>query len=199
MIKTTPILLNDYSSYSNPMMKIKRQVNNGNLIPIIRGLYETDHTIPGYCLARIIYGPSYLSFEFALAWHNLIPEAVYTYTSATCLKKKKKEYKTPFGLFTYRDVPANVFAYGTKLYEDNGYGYVIASAEKAICDQLYTCQPCSNKKELRALLFEDLRIDENAFCNTDLASMKELAELYHTANHRLLISIIKGLMKHEIS
>lgn len=93
MIKTTPILLNDYSSYSNPMMKIKRQVNNGNLIPIIRGLYETDHTIPGYCLARIIYGPSYLSFEFALAWHNLIPEAVYTYTSAIYLKKKKKEYK----------------------------------------------------------------------------------------------------------
>lgn len=195
MIKTTPILLNDYSSYSNPMMKIKRQVNNGNLIPIIRGLYETDHTIPGYCLARIIYGPSYLSFEFALAWHNLIPEAVYTYTSATCLKKKKKEYKTPFGLFTYRDVPANVFAYGTKLYEDNGYGYVIASAEKAICDQLYTCQPCSNKKELRALLFEDLRIDENAFCNTDLASMKELAELYHTANHRLLASIIKEMKR----
>ena len=33
-------------------------------------------------------------FEFALAWHNLIPEAVRVFTSATCGKGRKKQYNT---------------------------------------------------------------------------------------------------------
>ena len=34
----------------------------------------------------------------------MIPEAVYTVTSATFEKKKKKKFETAFGTFTYRDV-----------------------------------------------------------------------------------------------
>ena len=153
--------------------------------------------MPGYYLAGIIYGPSYLSFEYALAWHDLIPEAVYTFTSATCGKKKKKKYDTPYGVFTFRDVPVAVFPYGTELHAQNGYGFAIASPEKAVCDQLYTCSPCSNRTELRQLLFDDLRIDEKAFRNTDLNEMAELAGLYKTTNHRLLISLLKEMKRHE--
>ena len=69
-------------------MKIGRLVKERKLIPIIRGLYETDDSVPGYLLANIIYGPSYLSFEFALSWYDLIPEAVFTITSASFSKKK---------------------------------------------------------------------------------------------------------------
>lgn len=197
MIKTTAMLLQEYNMYVNPAAKIARLVKNGDLSQIIKGLYETDGSTPGHYLARIIYGPSYLSFEFALSWHELIPEAVYVYTSATSIKKKKKQYETPFGVYTYRDVPVSVFPYGTKLYEENGYGFVIASAEKAICDKLYTCSPCANKRELRELLFYDLRIDENAFLNVNLDELAELAGLYHTVNHRLLISLIKEIKRHE--
>ena len=196
MINTTAMLLQQYSSYVNPAAKIGRLVRSGELIPIIRGLYETDRSVPGHYLAGIIYGPSYLSFEFALAWHGLIPEAVYTFTSATCGKKKKKKYETPYGVFTFRDVPEAAFPYGTDLHEENGYSFVIASAEKAVCDRLYTCSPCSNRSELRTLLFDDLRIDETAFLKTDLDEMTELACLYKTANHRLLISLIKEIKQH---
>ncbi len=184
MVYSTAMLLQQYSSYANPAAKIGRLVKDGDLIPIIKGLYETDRSVPGYCLAGILYGPSYLSFEFALAWHDLIPEAVYAFTSATCGKKKKKQYETPFGMFTFRDVPVAAFPYGTELHEENGYGFVIASAEKAVCDKLYTCSPCSNRTELKALLFDDLRI------------MAELAGLYHTTNHRLLISMIREMKRH---
>ena len=197
MVNTTAMLLQQYRSYVNPAAKISRMVKNGDLVPIIKGLYETDRTVPGYYLAGIIYGPSYLSFEYALAWHNLIPEAVYTFTSATCGKKKKKQYNTPYGVFTFRDVPVAAFPYGTELHAENGYGFVIASAEKAVCDQLYTCSPCSNRTELRQLLFDDLRIDETAFRNTDLNGMAELAGLYQTTNHRLLISMLKEMKRHE--
>ena len=197
MIKTASMLIQQYNTYANPAAKIARVVKSGDLIPIIKGLYETDRTIPGHYLAGIIYGPSYLSFEFSLAWHGLIPEAVYTFTSATCGKKRKKQYTTPFGVFTYRDIPTPAFPYGTKLYEENGYGFVISSAEKAVCDYLYTCSPCANRKELRQVLFDDLRIDYEAFRNTDVYEMMELAGLYHTTNHRLLISLIKEIKRHE--
>ena len=197
MVNSTAMLLQQYNSYANPAAKIGRLVTNGNLIPIIKGLYETDRSVPGHYLAGTIYGPSYLSFEFALAWYDLIPEAVYTFTSATCGKKKKKRYETPYGRFSFRDVPTAAFPYGTVLHAENGYGFVIASAEKAICDQLYTCSPCSNKAELRQLLFHDLRIDETTFRNADLDELAELARLYQTANHRLLISMIKEMKRHE--
>ena len=197
MVNSTAMLLQQYSSYANPAAKIGRLVKEGALIPIIRGVYETDRSVPGHYLAGIIYGPSYLSFEFALAWYDLIPEAVYTFTSATCGKKRKKIYETPYGRFTFRDVPAAAFPYGTVLHEENGYGFVLASAEKAVCDQLYACSPCSNRAELQSLLFDDLRIDEESFRNSNLDDMAELAALYHTTNHRLLISMIKEIRRHE--
>ncbi len=196
MINTTSMLLQKYHSYNNPAAKIGRMVKKGELIPIIRGLYETDRSVPGYCLAQIIYGPSYLSFEYALGWHDLIPEAVYVYTSATCGKRRKKQYHTPFGVFTFRDVPAAAFPYGTTLHVENEYGYVIATPEKAVCDKLYTVSPCANRKELSELLFANLRIDESDFRNLDLKEMAELAGLYQTANHRLLVSLIKEMERH---
>ena len=195
MIKTTSMLLQQYKSYANPAAKIGRMVRDGHLIPIIKGLYETDRAIPGHYLAGIIYGPSYLSFEFALAWHDLIPEAVYAFTSATCAKKRKKRYETEYGTFTFRDVPVSVFPYGTELHEENGYGFVIASAEKDICDQLYTCSPCANRAELQSLLFYDLRIDEATLRSIDSNKLMELAGLYQTKNHYLLISLIKEMKR----
>ena len=166
------MLIQEYASYSNPKMKIGRLVKEGKLIPIIHGIYETDKSIPGYYLSVIIYGPSYLSFKFALYWYGLIPKAVYNFISASY---SKKEYDKYFGRFTYRDVPTSV---GTKINEENGYGFIIASEEKAICDELYKCSPCTNKKELYDLLFEDIRLDKNTFWNIDLNMMTELASLY---------------------
>lgn len=197
MIKSSSILLQELSKYANPASRIRTMVRNGQLIPIIRGLYETDHSVPGHYLSSFLYGPSYLSFEFALSWHDLIPEAVYTFTSATCGKGRKKLYNTAFGTFTYRDVPAAVFPYGTIRHEENGYVFFIASPEKAVCDLLYTISPCSNRKELRQLLFDDFRLDEDSFSDLNRNSLMELAGLYHTANHRLLISLIREMNRHD--
>ena len=94
MIKTTKILLEELSNYANPYSKIKQLVKEQKLIPIIKGIYETDKNISGHYLSSVICGPSYLFFEFALSYYGLIPEAVYTFTSATFMKRKTKEYKT---------------------------------------------------------------------------------------------------------
>ena len=99
------MIINGLSEYSNPKTKLGRLVKSGNFFPIIRGLYETDTKRAGYLFAESIYSPSYLSFDFALSFHGLIPETVYSYTSATFEKRKKKTYQTSFGNFYYRDVP----------------------------------------------------------------------------------------------
>ena len=191
MIKTYSMLMDELKNYANPTAKVRRLLEKGELFSVVRGLYETDRNVPGYYLAGSIYGPSYLSFEFALGYHSLIPEAVYQFTSATFEKKKQKQYETPYGMFTYRDVPSEAYPYGVELCQENGYGFQIASPEKALCDQLYTISPVKNRSGLEELLFQDLRIDSNLFWELDILLLAELANFYHTQNHRLLRAYIK--------
>lgn len=112
MIKITGMILNELKNYAKPTDKLARLVQSGAYIKIIKGLYETDSSVLGYLLAESIYGPSYLSFEFALSYYGLISEAVCFFTSVTFEKKKKKKYDTPFGTFTYQDIPSKTYPYG---------------------------------------------------------------------------------------
>lgn len=128
-----------YKNYVDVKNKIRREVQSGRLVQITRGLCETDARADGKYLASIICGPSYLSFDYALYIYSLIPEAVYkTYTSASFQKRRMKRYDNYFGVFIYRDVPADVYPLGVLLYEENGYSYQIATPEKALCDKLYS-------------------------------------------------------------
>ncbi len=191
MIKTTAILLEELKQYASPASKLSRMVKNGECIQIVKGLYETDPSTPGYLLAGSIYGPSYLSFEFALSYHGLIPEAVYTFTSATFDKKKKKKHETPFGTFTYRDVPSEIYSLGVIIVREGDYSFQIATPEKALCDTLYTKSPVVNQQELRSLLFEDMRIDEMEFSKLKIDDILLLAEKYHSTNVQKLSRLIR--------
>ena len=183
-----------YRDYSNIKSKINREVHSGKLIQITRGLYETDANVTGKYLAGRIFGPSYLSFDYALSLYGLIPEAVYkTYTSASFQKKKTKKFENQYGLFTYRDIPSDVYPLGVLLYEENGYSYQIATPEKAICDKLYSLPAVSNLTEFSALLFDDLRIDENEFKKLDMEVIEKLAPLYRANNLKFLIKFVRRM------
>ena len=196
MLKTHLVLIEELKDYRNPAMKINGMLKTGELTRVVRGLYETDPHTPGYLLASAIYGPSYLSFEYALAHHGLIPEAVHQFTSASFEKKRVKQFETPFGVFSYRDIPEEAFPCGVRPMTENGYSYRLASPEKAVCDELYKLSPCANRAELEQLLFEDLRIDRQVFSGLDLAEMEQLSALYRTKNHKLLRSWIGKEMRH---
>lgn len=191
MINTMIDLKNEYSSYSDAKGKIRREVKKGKLIQVIRGLYETNKDTPGYYLSSYIYGPSYLSFDYALSYYGLIPERVTTYTSASFNKRKTKLYKTVFGNYLYKDVPKMVFPLGIKIIEENGYVYHIATREKALCDKLYDVNPVKNTKQLKELLFDDLRIDMNAFNQMDKNVLRSIATKYKSKNLTFLVKIIK--------
>lgn len=191
MIITTDIVKARLSDYANKNNKISRDIRDGKLHKIVNGLYETDINTPGYLLAGSIYGPSYISFEYALSYYGLIPERVHVITCATYGKKKKKKFNTSFGIFTYRDVPVLAYPEEIILKEENGYTYQIASKEKALCDKLYTLKPLKNYKNLEDMLFIDLRIDKDEFDALDIEKIERLSILYHSTNIQLLAKYMR--------
>ena len=192
MIVTTLNLKDKYKDYTDINGKIKRDIDNGFLFPLVRGIYETDESVPGFLLAAYIYGPSYLSFEYALSYHNLIPERVVVYMNATFNKRKSKSYQNHFGLYTYRDVPIAVFPFSVKAHEENGYAYFMASPEKALCDLLYIRKPVTSIKELKMVFFEDLRINRDMFEQLNFDEILFLSDKYISNNMKYLRKFIES-------
>src|SRR5665648_766325 len=131
----------------------------------------------------------------SLHWHTIRLFQRRYITLHLRLLKKKKHYTTPYGTFTYRDVPSEAYPIGIVLHSENGYGFQIASPEKAICDQLYKISPLKNRGELERLLFEDLRIDKEEFFRLKMADLIEIANHYHTQNHKLLQVYLRRSVK----
>ena len=193
MIYTTNILLESLDKYANPATKLSRMVRDGMYFPITRGLYETNRAVPSHLLASSIYGPSYISFDYALNFYGMIPETVYTVTSATFEKKKKKKYETIFGTYSYRDVPSEVFAYDIRLMQEGDYFFRIGTPEKVLCDKLYTMPPVANADEIQQLLLDDLRIDEDSLYGLDTIKIEFLSQRYHTTNIKKLATFLRRL------
>ena len=191
MIITNDMAKYKLNNYSNKNNKISREIKKGKLFKIITGLYETDPNTPGYLLASSIYGPSYISFDFALSYYGLIPERVSTITCATFNKKKRKQYNTKFGVFTYKDVPSSAYPEEILLKQENNYSYQIATKEKALCDKLYSLKPLKNLSNLENMLFNDLRIDIDEFKKINIKKIEKLSNLYHSTNVTLLLKYLR--------
>ena len=170
--------------YENPKAKISHLVRSGVLIRLKRGVYlNADSAADPYILGKAanrLYGPSYVSFTYALRWHGLIPEHVHSITSATFRKGRKKRYDTPVGSFLYRDVPESAYPQGIVFAEGREKRFLLACPEKALCDQLYTLSGVRSIVGIEALLFEDLRVDWEQFKALDSKKMMEYADEYHT-------------------
>lgn len=120
--------------------QIKRALAKGDLIQLRRGLYHLSKRyqrqgVNPYVLSQRIYGPSYVSFETALSYHGLIPEAVYSTTSAS--SKRSREFQTPLGVFYYTQIPIRVFFEGVERIEKKDQIFLMATPLKALTDYVY--------------------------------------------------------------
>ena len=102
--------------------KIKYMKKQGLLIPLKRGLYlyrspYVDTLVSKEIVANNLLGPSYISFEYALSYYDLIPERVEEVTSATT--KRSKNFSTPYGVFGYRHIDPALFALGVRIESYN--------------------------------------------------------------------------------
>jgi hypothetical protein len=84
---------------------------------------------------------------------------------------------------------------GLEIIKEGGYAFMMASREKAICDQLYKMGPVTNYKELENLLFVDLRIDEQELRKINLENLEIIAERYPSRNVKRLYSLMRRMLK----
>ncbi len=108
-----------------------------------------------YLIANRIYAPSYVSLESALAYYRLIPEGVYTVTSATTLPTKS--FETIVGRFSYRHLRPALF-FGYRLATVRGQQIKIAEPEKVILDYLYLNSSLESRTDM-----ESMRINKAGF------------------------------------
>jgi len=195
MLKTTDDLKKELSGkYKNPSSKIWRMNHNREILKVKNGLYTTRKDSFKEAYSGLICGPSYVSFEKALARYNLIPEWVPVCTCATFEKNTRLEFVNDFGRYTYKDVPSNVFPYSLVIYKRGNFSWTMATPEKAICDLLYTRKEIEKYSLFEGFLFEGMRFDEDEFFSLDKNLFLELAPMYHVKNLEYLEKYVKEVM-----
>ncbi|MFH1635475.1 MAG: hypothetical protein ABIG63_15910 [Chloroflexota bacterium] len=85
-------------------------------------------------IANLLYQPSYLSFEYALALYNILPEMPYAITSATT--KPTRTFEVGEKSFSYFTIKRQAFT-GYLPVKRAGRTILLAEAEKALVDYLY--------------------------------------------------------------
>lgn len=180
-------VLNALSDYRNPRVKINDLLKKGVIIRVKKGLYVFGPSLAQEpyskeTLANLIYGPSYISLEYALSFYSLIPERVEQVTSVT--NKRKKMFYTPIGNFSYRYIHPALYSYGVTLCSlDARHSVMIAKKEKALADMLYFEDKMKSESQMEKYLFENLRFEEKGIAAFSLRDTKKLASLYgHNVN-----------------
>ena len=195
MIKTINDLKKEYKAYVNIYDKIRREAKAGKLISVKRGIYETNKSANKFALANAIVYPSYISFESALSFYDMIPERVYLTMSATFRKNKTKEFVNDFGDFYYVDINEGAYPYGVDIIQLEGYSIMIASREKALLDALSKIKINKSEETIAELLFEDLRIDEIEFDKLDKEKLIDLSYYYKSKTIKMLREHIESKNK----
>jgi hypothetical protein len=137
-------------------------VKKGYLVRLKNGIYAFNRELEklrGEAIAFLLYQPSYLSLESALAWYGFIPEIVYGYTSVTA--KIPRTFENVFGRFIYRHVKSELFWGYVEMKTDHG-PFLLAEPEKALLDYFYLNLARINKEED----FENIRLNEEQMENT---------------------------------
>lgn len=166
-------LVSKLADYRRPNDKIARWLANGDLLSLRRGLYLAGQryrsaAVSGSLVANLLYGPSYVSLESALAWHGLIPEGVMHVTSVTT--RRAREISTPLGTFSYTHLPLAFYRIGIAMFSnDDGTAFLMATPEKALCDKVALTRRLDavSTAAMRSFLFDDLRIEPTALAGFD--------------------------------
>ena len=124
---------------------------------VFSGLEINDSVL--FLLANKIYAPSYVSLEMALAYYNLIPEAVYGITSVA--SRKTNYFKTDFGEFLYRHIKPQLM-FGYKLIGYQGKIFKLAEPEKAVLDFFYFNTHIEAEEDFEGLRFNSEEFVENS-------------------------------------
>lgn len=187
------------SSANSRFSRVKRALACHNLISARKGLYIIGENLRGnrplinpYEIAATLYSPSFISFESALSYHGLIPEAVHSITCAST--KRKKSYTTPIGYFTYQTVPKMRFYEEVERISQNNSEFFMAKPWRAICDYIY----CNKLKWTNlSPLHKSLRIELEELPPLSHETKNSLINYYQNTRIKLFLSNVYQEMNYE--
>jgi len=184
--------------YSRINDKIVQLKNKGILTALKSGLYlynpvYDEALVSKEIVANLLLGPSYISFDYALWYHGLIPESVETVQSATT--KRSKSYSTPLGVFSYKQIKKELYNIALEIHNTKSGNFIIASKEKALCDKVYYTKdiPIRSKSAMFAFLEDDLRIDLDELIESDIKVFRDYFHITKSKKIALLQKIIEEL------
>lgn len=158
----------EFPMLKKPEQKLGLLERDGDIIRLKRGLYVCSEKVTGKALsleliANRLLTPSYVSMSTALRYYGLIPEAVYVTQSMTI--KESRKYETPIGRFVFTRMKRDTFNIGVRNVEENGYSFLIATPEKALCDLIANTPSLflRYRKEALVYLEKDIRLDMDSF------------------------------------
>ena len=190
-------LMDALAAYAQPHAKITYMLKSGLIVRVKKGLYVfgPQANKPPYSqavLANLIYGPSYISFEYALAYHQMIPERVSVVTSITT--KRRKQFHTPVGTFVYEHTRGTRYPFGVSQVEMDGkHRVLMASKEKALIDLLNRQRLIRSIANLKQHLLDNLRITKVTLQSLSVEKLKGWIPFYSNKSVLLLPKCIEEL------
>jgi len=179
------LLMSCLQRYKAPHRKITTLLQSGEIVRVKKGLYilgkqYRDEPINKALLANLIFGPSYVSQEYALQYYGLIPERVEMVTSMTT--KRNKLFDTPLGHFRYCYLNPRRFTVGVDPVNIGGNTSVLfASPEKAIADTVAQYRKLGTINDMATHLIDNMRMDEHELMHLN---MERLAKINHAYRNR---------------
>ena len=195
----TATLRQALSSYASPDDKIGDMVRRGELLRVRKGLYAVapeyrEAPLSLEIMANILYGPSYLTLEYALSWYGMMPERATELTSV-CLGRSR-EFRSAVGNFSYCSIRKAAYTEGYVLTAiPDGRTFLMATREKALVDIIENRRsiPIRSRKEMGTRLLRDLRMDELALMDLDVEKVSQYASRYGSHKTKLLVDFLDDL------
>lgn len=176
-------------SKTSAVFLLHRYRQKGFIVSLKRNLYAfADKPVLDLYLANRLYEPSYISLEFALSYHRVIPETVYEVTSVTA--KSTRKFNFSGKLFSYRRIKSEAFAgYYTQTQDE--FSFSMAEPEKAFVDLAYF-EVLKGKKPSSMFLN---RFDEKGRFNKDKINSSKAFRYARLFNNSELLRIVKTILQ----
>ena len=189
-------LLSCLTRYKNPRMQIRRLLAHRDIVRIKKGLYVfgslQERRFSKEVLANLIYGPSYISKEFALSYYGLIPERVFEVTSVT--PNRNKRFLTAVGVFSYDHLALSAYTIGfTQIAIEPDKFCLMATPEKALVDTILSRGKIQSVDELERLLIEDLRISIPDITHLSVPKLRTIVQCVNRPAASLLLRCLERL------
>ncbi|NCO36463.1 MAG: hypothetical protein GW893_21705 [Armatimonadetes bacterium] len=190
------------SRYGKSRDKVQRPLASENIVRVKKGLYvfgdlHRRAPVGRELLANLIYGPSYVSLDYALSYHGLTPERVEAVTSITTGRSRK--FQTPFGVFFYRGASEKRYATGAVIEHVHGVSFLIASPEKSLVDKVWADKRFSGTRlsDFGPCLTEDLRRERYDLLSPDATRLAGSGKAYDSPKIRLLLRYLSSLRENS--